>query len=59
MTLHRWIVAGKVRAPDLRIRNGRAVRLWGKTTWPELLKVKQATYCEAGEKKGYKPSKAK
>ena len=30
MTLHRWVVAKRLKAPELRIRNGRAVRLWSK-----------------------------
>ena len=55
MTLHRWIVAGKVKAPKLRIRNGRAVRLWGQAALARLRSVKQATYCKGrGRKKGYK-----
>ena len=55
MTLHRWIVAAKVRAPKLRIRNGRAVRLWGKADLAQLRKLKQQIYCKGrGRKKGYK-----
>jgi predicted site-specific integrase-resolvase len=60
MTLHRWMVAAKVKAPKLRIRNGRAVRLWTKTDLAQLRKVKQETYCKGrGRKKGYKASKTK
>ena len=42
MTLHRWIVAGRVKAPKLRIRNGRAVRLWSKADLARLRKLKMA-----------------
>jgi hypothetical protein len=55
MTLHRWITTGKVKPPKLRIRNGRAVRLWGKADLAELLRLKQSIYCKGrGRKKGYK-----
>jgi len=55
MTLHRWITAGKVRAPKLRIRNGRAVRLWGTADLAGLRRLKQEIYCKGrGRKKGYK-----
>jgi len=58
MTLHRWIVAAKVKAPKLRIRNGRAVRLWSKVDLAQLRKVKQETYCKGrGRKKGYRRKK--
>lgn len=55
MTLHRWIVAKRLYAPTLRIRNGRAVRLWSKTDLDRLRKLKQQIYCKGrGRKKGYK-----
>jgi len=55
MTLHRWVVAGKVKAPKLRIRNGRAVRLWSKADLTRLRRLKQEIYCKGrGRKKGYK-----
>jgi predicted site-specific integrase-resolvase len=55
MTLHRWIVAAKVKAPKLRIRNGRAVRLWGQADLDRLRKLKQQIYCKGrGRKRGYK-----
>jgi len=55
MTLHRWIVAKKLEAPKLRIRNGRAVRLWSKADLDRLRKLKQAIYRKGrGRKKGYK-----
>jgi predicted site-specific integrase-resolvase len=58
MTLHRWMIAGKVKAPKLRIRNGRAVRLWGKADLARLYKLKQAIYCKGrGRKKGCKRKK--
>jgi predicted site-specific integrase-resolvase len=55
MTLHRWIVAAKLKAPKLRIRNGRAVRLWGNADLNRLRKLKQEIYCKGrGRKKGNK-----
>jgi predicted site-specific integrase-resolvase len=55
MTLHRWIVAKRLKAPRLRIRNGRAVRLWASADLARLLKLKQRIYCKGrGRKKGYK-----
>jgi len=55
MTLHRWMVAGKVQAPKLRIRHGRAVRLWSQADLARLRELKQSTYCKGrGRKKGYK-----
>jgi hypothetical protein len=55
MTLHRWIVAKKLKAPALRIRNGRAVRLWSKADIKNLMRLKQEIYCKGrGRKKGYK-----
>ena len=55
MTLHRWMVAGKVKGPKLRIRNGRAVRLWSQADLARLRKLKQTIYCKGrGRKKGYK-----
>jgi hypothetical protein len=55
MTLHRWVVAKKLKAPKLRIRNGRAVRLWSKADLARLRKLKQEIYCKGrGRKKGYK-----
>jgi hypothetical protein len=55
MTLHRWVVGGRVKAPKLRIRNGRAVRLWASADLAKLRKLKQEIYCKGrGRKKGYK-----
>jgi predicted site-specific integrase-resolvase len=55
MTLHRWGTSGKVKAPKLRIRNGRAVRLWSTADVAGLRKLKQEIYCKGrGRKKGYK-----
>lgn len=55
MTLHRWVVAKKLKAPKLRIRNGRAVRLWSKADLDRISSVKQQFYCKGrGRKKGYK-----
>ena len=55
MTLHRWVAAKRLKAPKLRIRNGRAVRLWGKTDLDRLNRLKQEIYCKGrGRKKGYK-----
>jgi hypothetical protein len=55
MTLHRWVVAKRLKAPKLRIRNGRAVRLWGNADLARLIKLKQEIYCKGrGRKKGNK-----
>jgi len=55
MTLHRWIVAKRLKAPKLRIRNGRAVRLWGNADLRRIVRLKQEIYCKGrGRKKGYK-----
>ena len=53
MTLHRWVVAKRLKAPKLRIRHGRAVRLWGKADLARLRKLKQAICCKGrGQEKG-------
>jgi predicted site-specific integrase-resolvase len=55
MTLHRWVVAKRLKAPTLRIRNGRAVRLWSEADLNRIAKLKQEIYCKGrGRKKGYK-----
>jgi excisionase family DNA binding protein len=55
MTLHRWVAAKRLKAPKLRIRHGRAVRLWSKADLAGLRKLKQEIYCKGrGRKKGYK-----
>jgi hypothetical protein len=55
MTLHRWMVAKKLKAPMLRIRNGRAARLWNKADLDRLRRLKQEIYCKGrGRKKGHK-----
>ncbi len=52
ITLQRWIAARRVKAPALRIRHGRAVRLWTVQDLERLRQVKQATYCRGrGRKK--------
>lgn len=43
-TLQRWIADGKVRAPKLVIRRGRAVRLWTGADLKHLRKRKAAIY---------------
>jgi predicted site-specific integrase-resolvase len=55
MTLHRWAVAKKLKAPKLRIRDGRAVRLWSKADLARLRKVKRLIYGKGkGPRKGSK-----
>jgi hypothetical protein len=55
MTLHRWMVSKKLKVPALRIRNGRAVRLWSNADLERLKRLKQEIYCKGrGRKKGYK-----
>jgi predicted site-specific integrase-resolvase len=52
VTLQRWIAAGKVKAPKLRIRNGHAVRLWATDDLDRLRQTKLAFYCRGrGRKK--------
>jgi excisionase family DNA binding protein len=40
ITLQRWIASKRVKAPQLVIRNGRAVRLWSSADIERLQKVK-------------------
>lgn len=55
MTLHRWVLAKRLKAPKLCMRGGRAVRLWGKADLDRLQALKQEIYCKGrGRKKGYK-----
>ncbi|MGH9681063.1 MAG: MerR family transcriptional regulator [Candidatus Acidiferrales bacterium] len=55
MTLQRWLAAGKVKGPKLRIRNGRAVRLWGNAELARLRKLKRLIYGKGkGPRKGSK-----
>lgn len=55
MTLYRWLGAGKLKAPKLRVRGSKAVRLWGKADLNRLSELKQEIYCKGrGRKKGYK-----
>ena len=52
ITLQRWIATGKVAAPDFRIINGRATRVWEKEDIARLREVKKAIYCRGrGRKK--------
>jgi hypothetical protein len=51
ITLQRWIATGKVRAPKLRIRNGRAVRVWTRHYLEQLRRTKNATYCRGRGRK--------
>jgi hypothetical protein len=51
-TLQRWIAARNVSAPRLRIRHGRAVRLWAARNVEQLRRYKAAHYCKGrGRKK--------
>ena len=55
MTLQRWLAAGKVKGPRLRIRHGRAVRLWGNADLARLRNVKRLVYGKGkGPRKGSK-----
>jgi predicted site-specific integrase-resolvase len=53
MTLQRWLAARKVKAPKLRIRDGRAVRLWSNTDLARLREIKRQIY---GKGKGPRKS---
>jgi excisionase family DNA binding protein len=44
VTLQEWIRTGRVRAPRLVLRNGRAVRLWSQADIEKLRAVKDQTY---------------
>ncbi len=44
VTLQEWIRTGKVKAPRLALRNGRAVRLWSKADIRRLQDLKARTY---------------
>jgi predicted site-specific integrase-resolvase len=53
MTLQRWLATGKVEGPELRIRKGRAVRLWSKADLDRLRKIKRLVYGKGkGPRKG-------
>jgi len=52
VTLQRWIADGKVAAPDFRIIDGRATRVWEKEDIARLRDVKKTVYCRGrGRKK--------
>jgi predicted site-specific integrase-resolvase len=58
MTLHRWVAAGRLKPPQLSVRNNRAVRLWSNADLSKLRRLKQEIYCKGrGRKKGYKRKK--
>jgi len=44
VTLQEWIRMGRVKAPRLVLRNGRAVRLWSQADIDDLREVKHQTY---------------
>jgi predicted site-specific integrase-resolvase len=44
VTLQEWIRTGRVKAPRLVLRNGRAVRLWSQADIEKLQAVKRQTY---------------
>ena len=44
VTLQEWIRQGRVKAPRLVLRNGRAVRLWSQADLKKLRDVKAHTY---------------
>lgn len=52
ITLQRWIATGKIVAPDFRIIDGRATRVWENEDMDRLRDVKKAVYCRGrGRKK--------
>lgn len=55
VTLQEWIRTGRVKAPKLVLRNGRAVRLWSQTDIERLQRVKAETYRKG---RGRKKAKA-
>ena len=44
VTLQEWIRTGRVKAPRLVLRNGRAVRFWSQADIEKLRDVKAHTY---------------
>lgn len=44
VTLQEWIRTGRIKAPRLVLRNGRAVRLWSHADIEKLREVKGLTY---------------
>lgn len=55
VTLQEWIRTGKVKAPILILRSGRAVRLWSKSDIRELQHVKDSIYRRGRGRKKTKP----
>jgi len=53
-TLEHWIRTGRVKAPELTIRRGHAVRLWTAADLKRLRQVKERTF---GKGRGRKPKK--
>jgi excisionase family DNA binding protein len=43
-TLQAWITKGKFKAPEVRLRNGRAVRLWTAEDIRKLREAKRRLY---------------
>jgi predicted site-specific integrase-resolvase len=55
MTLQRWLAAGKVKGPELRIQNGHTIRPWTDADLARLRKVKGLVYGKGkGPRKGSK-----
>ena len=55
MTLQRWIANEDIRAPRLRIVNGRATRIWAASDLERLRLLKEKIYCRGrGRKKGFR-----
>jgi predicted site-specific integrase-resolvase len=43
-TLQEWIRAGRVKAPKLRLQDGKAIRVWSNADMARLRTVKAAIY---------------
>jgi predicted site-specific integrase-resolvase len=55
MTLQRWLAAGKIKGPRLRIQHGHAIRPWTEADLTRLRKVKRLIYGKGkGPRKGSK-----
>ncbi|MHB8654997.1 MAG: MerR family transcriptional regulator [Terriglobia bacterium] len=55
ITLQRWIRAGKIDAPKIVVRHGRATRLWSSANVKKLRQIKKHLYHQGGGRKKKAP----
>jgi len=58
-TLQFWIAAGKIKAPDVQLVEGKAVRLWDRDDLANLAKVKAEIYRKGRGRKAKRRGKRK